>query len=294
MTPAIKHELTANQYFLLFCRPSVKKGLRRNLLQLIDEHKSHTPAQALRELVQDFLAKHQRLTIQALATRANVPVTSLRRILQDGTKSEIAPHTALNLCAYIIREKNIAKLLEQLPEVLAEFLAKHFGSFVFNQNEERSFDQDLNHILKDRHKYFIYKLAANRTGTSFDEITGLFGQLGVKHAKEMLELQIISADQDRLVASTREFSLDLETAASHLPELVKFYRPEALAMGLNMMYSLSESLNENAIKKIKDIQREAAKATHAVMQEAESFGDIPYFTLNLCESFLEPRKGTLQ
>lgn len=293
MTPALKQELTANQYLLLFCRPSVKKGLRRTPLQLTD-CSEQTPLQTLRTLVQEFLARHPRLTIQALATRANVPVTSLRRIVGDSSKSEVAPHTALNLCAYIAREKNIAKLLELLPQVLAEYLSKHFGSFVFEGNEKRTYDSDLNQILQDRTNYFIYKLAANRGGTTLDEVTELFGSVGKKHANALIEKDVIRMDGNRLFARDPDFSLDLKIAAGHLPELVKMYRPDAVAHGLNLMYSLSETLNEQAIKSIKDIQREAVKATHAIMNNPESFGDIPYFTINLCESFKEPCKGIIQ
>lgn len=262
-------------------------------MQLIDSSEQ-TPGLALKSLVSEFLARHPRLTIQALATRANVPVTSLRRILQDGTKSEVAPHTALNLCAYIIREKNIEKLLEQLPKVLADNLAKHFGSFVFNQHTERTYALDLNQILQDRTNYFIYKLAANRGGTTLMEIVELLGSRGKSHAQNLIDLEILKIEDDRLFARDPDFSLDLNVASSHLPELVKFYKPDCISHGLNLMYSLSEALNESAVKKIKDIQREAVKATHAIMQDPTSFGDIPYFTLNLCESFKEPEQGLLQ
>lgn len=254
----------------------------------------NTPSQALRHLVQEFLARHPRLTIQALATRANVPVTSLRRIVQDSSKSEVAPHTALNLCAYITREKNVAKLLEQLPQVLSDYISRHFGSFIFEGNENRTYAADLNEILKDRTNYLIYKLAANRGGASFEDITELFGSMGKVQAQKLIDLDILRLDSDRIFARDPDFSLDLKVAAEHLPELTKFYRPDAVAYGLNLMYSLSEALNEQAIKKIKDIQREAVMATHAIMNDPESFGDIPYFTLNLCESFKEPCKGTIQ
>ena len=253
-----------------------------------------TPIQALRELVQGYLANNSRLTLQALATRAQVPVTSLRRLMQEEAKTEVAPHTALNLCAYILREKRVGKLLELVNPVLADFLRKHFGSFVFEGAEERKFDLDLNEVLKDRMSYFIYKLAANRAGTSWIEVTELFGTTGERKAEDMMELGMLVEVEGQLSARDKDFSLDLQVAATHLPELVKFYRPETIGRGLNLMYSLSESLNEDAIKRIKDVQREAVKATHAIMNNDESQGDIPYFTLNLCETFLEEGQGVIQ
>lgn len=253
-----------------------------------------TPLVALRCLCQEFLAKHPRLTIQALAQRAQVPVTSLRRLMQEESKSEVAPHTALNLCAYVLREKRVGKLLGMVDPVLADFLRKHFGGFVFEGAEERAFDLDLNEELKDRMSYFIYKLAANRSGTNWVEVTELFGSTGKRKAEDMMKKGLLVDRDGSIVARDQDFSLDLQVAASHLPELVKFYRPETIGRGLNLMYSLSESLNEDAIKRIKDVQREAVKQTHAIMNSAESAGTIPYFTLNLCETFLEEAQGELQ
>lgn len=295
MTPVFQKELTFKSNFLSFCGPQVKTKTRRLLLTSIQVNLP-TPLAALRSLLQDFFEQHPRLTVQALATRANVPVTSLRRIMQEGTKSEVAPHTALNLCSYIMREKNMHKLLQLLPEVLKEYLERHFGAFVFSGVEKRSYSIQLNELLKDRINYFIYKLASNRCGTSWIEITDLFGQVGKKHTDELIAIGALCEQDGIIRAKDSDFSLDLETASSHLPELTKLYKPDQVGRGLNLMYSLSESLNEEAIQKIKDIQREAVKATHAIMQDPTSNGDISYFTINLCESFLsqEQAQGTLQ
>ena len=258
------------------------------------ETSAASPIAALRALVQDFMARHPRLTLQALATRAQVPVTSLRRLMQEESKSEVAPHTALNLCAYICREKRVGELMKLLPATLAEFLQKHFGGFVFEGAEKRVYSVDLNEALKDRMSYFIYKLAANSAGTTWVEVTELFGSVGKRKAEEMVKQELLSDNDGRLSAREPDFSLDLTVAASHLPELVKFYRPEAMGQGKNLMYSLSESLNDEAIQKIKDVQRDAVKATHAIMHAKESRGHIPYFTLNLCETFLAEPEGALQ
>lgn len=253
-----------------------------------------TPITALRCLVQDYLARHPRMTIQALAQRSQVPVTSLRRLLVEESKSEVAPHTALNLCSYILREKRVGILLKSLPKELADFLEKHFGAFVFQGAEERVFSVDLNEVLKDRMSYFIYKLAANSAGTSWVEVAELFGSTGKRKAEELLNMNVLVIDGEKIKAIHQDFSLDLNTASSHLPELVKFYRPESVGRGLNLMYSLSESLTEEAIQQIKNIQRDAVKATHAVMSQKENQGHIPYFTLNMCETFLSEPQGALQ
>ncbi len=251
-------------------------------------------SEILRAMVKDYMALHPRVTVQSLASRAQVPVTTLRRFLQEETKTEVAPHTALNLCAYMKREKNVSKLLAQLPAELRDSLEKVFGSFVFEGNEERVFSLDLNEILKDRTNYFIYKLAANHKGTDWNEIQELFGAVGMKKGQKLLEMKVLVLESNIIKAAHQDFSLSLETAANHLPELVSLYKPETLSQGLNLMYSLSESLSEEAIKEVKDIQREAAKATHAIMSNPKKQGHIPYFTINLCETFLTGPHGVMQ
>ncbi|MBY0516829.1 MAG: hypothetical protein K2P81_07980 [Bacteriovoracaceae bacterium] len=279
--------------FLVIKAPDIN-GSRKDYTLQIEPLQNQSHVSCLREIVQDFLNRHPRLTVQALSQRANVPVTTLRRLLQVESKSEIAPHTALNLCSYIFREKRVGPLLKLLPALLSQYLEKHFGAFVFEGAEERTYSLELNEILKDRMSYFIYKLAANRSGTSWIEITELFGSTGKKKTEELIQAKVLKIVEEKIHACDSDFSLDLKVASSHLPELVKFYRPEDVSRGLNLMYSLSESLNEEAIQKIKNIQREAVKATHEIMKSAESNGSIPYFTLNICESFSTENQGTLQ
>lgn len=250
--------------------------------------------ETLREQINLYLGKHPNITVQTLAQRSMIPVTTMRRVLQQSVKTEIAPHNVLNICSYIYRERNIAKLLTLLPENISVYLKKHFGQFVFS-DQERTYSTDLNLLLKDRMNYFIYKLAANHQGVSLMDVTEIFGSIGKKKADELAALGVLIKDENgQLHAKDKNFSLDLETATSHLPELVKFYKPHALAQGKNLMYSLSESLNEAAIVEIKNIQREAVKKIHHIMNTSENFGSIPYFTLNLAETFLVEEEGVLQ
>jgi hypothetical protein len=259
----------------------------------IQIEQSQSVVDSLRELVNSYLTKHPNISIQALALKANVPVTSLRRLVNEESKSEIAPHTVLNLCSYIVKEKKIQALLTKVQPAISEFLTRHFGQFIFS-HEERVYSVDLNTELRDRLAYFIYKLAANHQGTSLIEVTELFGVTGKKKADEMKSKGLLVEKADRLHAKEKNFSLDLKIAADHMPELVKFYKPEAVSQGKNLFYSLSEALTEEAIKEIKDVQREAVKKIHSIMSDEKNAGQIPYFTLNLAETFLSEEEGVIQ
>jgi hypothetical protein len=250
--------------------------------------------QSLQIMINNYLDKNSGLTINALAGRANIPVTTLRRLSQGQQKNDIAPHSVLNIVSYIKREKNLQKLLGKLEPCIADFLLKHFGNFIFS-SETRTFDCDLNFELKDETKYFIYKLAANHSGADWMTIVETFGAHGKKKVEEMIGKGLLIDSDGRIHAREKNFSLDLNVAASHLPDLVRYYKPESIARGLNSFFSLSEALNEEAIQEIRAIQREAVKKISAVMNNPNNFGEVPFFTLNLSETFTsEPSTGELQ
>lgn len=247
----------------------------------------------LHQLINTYLEKYPQVSLNALATRSTIPVSTLRRISLGQQKSDIAPHTVLNLTSYLLKEKNLSDLLKKVDPVIAEYLARHFGQFIF-ASEKRVYDVDLNTYLQDQHRYFIYKLAANHNGSTLMEVMELFGRQGETKVQEMIGLGLLREEEGRLHAKDKDFSLDLKVASSHLPELVRFYKPETLAQGLNLMYSMSESMTKEAIVEIKNIQREAATKIAALMDDKNNKGDIPYFTVNLAETFISTPGGDLQ
>ncbi len=250
--------------------------------------------QSLQDMIAAYLGKNPQLTLNALAQRSNVPVTSLRRLMSGQQKNEIAPHSVLNLVSYILREKNLKLLLSKVDACVAEFLHRHFGNFIFS-SETRSYNPELNVELRDETKYLIYKLAANHNGTDLRSVVENFGSHGKKRAEEMLAAGLLQESDGRLHAREKNFSLDVQIAASHLPALVRFYKPQTMALGRNSFFSLSEALTFDAIKEIKLLQRECVKKISEIMNKPESLGPIPYFTINLSETMLsETSPGDFQ
>lgn len=247
--------------------------------------------QSLQNMISLYLGKNPQLTLNALAGRSNVPVTSLRRLMSGQQKNEIAPHSVLNLVSYILREKNLSDLLLKVDVSISEFLRKHFGHFIF-ASETRVYNCDLNTELRDQTKYLIYKLAANHNGTDLMTVVDNFGSHGKRKVDEMLNQGLLLMQDERLHAREKNFSLDLRIAADHLPALVQFYKPESMTKGLNTYYNMSESLSPEGIQKIKELQRECVKSMNAIMNNEQYFGSIPYFTINLAETMLSDENTT--
>ena len=248
----------------------------------------------LQTMVCDYLDTHPNISINGLAKRSGVAATTIRRLINQETKKSIAPHTVLNLVSSISKEKRLGKLLTMFEGELGELLKDNFSAFA-DEAVEASYDQQLSAVLSEPTAYFVYKLCSNRTGISHEIIKEIFGAVGLQKIEQLLELNLIEAKDDNYHAKEGNFSLDVKIAAKHLPELMKYYKPSQIEMKKNMFYSLSESISEEGIQKIKEIQKEAVQKTYQVMQSPFYEGDIPYFTVQVCDTLVpELSEGALQ
>jgi hypothetical protein len=256
----------------------------------------------LKKMTTDYLQTHSSLTLNALAVRSGVAATTLRRLMQNEDKGELAPHSVLALVAYLLREKKISKILKMIDGPVADLLNRCFDQFIFDESADHKIDVSLNELFKDRTTYLVYKLAANNCGISIDEIKNTFGLIGLKKINDLLDKGLLQTDdQGRLHAKEKNFAVDLTLAHQLTHSLVDHYKPTDVDCGLNLFYSLSEGLTEAGIKKIKEIEIEAVKNVYEIMNEKKNHGDIPYFSLFMSDVLgltpvqpIETLEGALQ
>ncbi len=246
----------------------------------------------LKEILESYFDKHPNISINALAMRSQVGATTLRRILSLSIKGDPSPHTVLNLVSAVSKERQLSKLLSMFDGPIGEMLNQCFSNYV-EQATPHTYDRDLNQLLTDKTNYFIYKLAANKCGVTKNEVQNLYGNDGLEKLYEMVHSGHILTIENVFHAKEKDFSLDLMVIKNHLPDLVRFYRPEELDKGLNLFYTMSESLNSEGIKKIKEIQKEAVKKTYEILSQREFQGEIPYFTLQVCDTLMAKDLGAL-
>jgi hypothetical protein len=253
-----------------------------------------TLCEQLKEIVDDYLTRYPNVSINGLAMKSGVGATTLRRIKNLSIKGDPAPHTVLNIISSTSNEKCLSKILNDHDGALGELLQQSFGHFV-ETDAPHDYDPDLNEVLRDQVNYFIYKLSANRAGTTKMVVGELYGKLGMERLEKLIKMGLIVEKERELHAKNKNFSLDLSIAAAHLPELVKFFKHDEVQIGLNLFYSMSESLSEEGIQKVKNIQKDAVKKIYDVMQSPFYEGEIPYFSLNLAETMnATDKKGAIQ
>ncbi|PIP94292.1 MAG: hypothetical protein COW00_03410 [Bdellovibrio sp. CG12_big_fil_rev_8_21_14_0_65_39_13] len=237
----------------------------------------------LKEMIEGHFVKYPHVSINGFAMKSGVGATTLRRILSDSIKGDPAPHTVLNIASALTNEKRLSVLIDQYQGPVGMMLKSTFGPYVEQMVEHKNMG-DLEGELLDPIKYFIYKLAANRTGVSEQSLFNLFGKLGLEKAEELYNKKFLDLRVNGYHAKEKKCSLDYKIVAGHLPEMVKFYKPENVSLGKNLFYTMSESVNEQAIAEIKKIQKEAIQKIFDILESDDYRGEIPYFTLNLCDT----------
>lgn len=255
---------------------------------------SMTLTQQLQGLVENYFDKFPNMSMNALALKSGIGATTLRRLRSDSIKGDPAPHTVLSLVSSVTNERRLSVIVEMFDGPLGELLKQTFGPYV-EQNVQHKASPSLNSFLTDATSYFIYKLAANREGTTLETIEGNYGALGLKRLSELTDHGLINEVDGVFKASEPDFCLDVHLAAGHLPQLVSHYKPDEIPNGQNLFYTMSESLNEEGIQKVKTAQKEAIKKIMDIMRSPFYAGDIPYFTLDMADTLEMPKKiGVLQ
>ncbi len=237
----------------------------------------------LKGMLDTYLDRHPNVSINALAMKSGIGATTLRRLKNDDIKGDPAPHTVLSLVSALTNEKRLSVIVETYDGPLGEVLKSSFGPFV-EKSLNHSFKADLNSFLRDSTSYFVFKLCANRNGTTWDEIESNYGKIGLEKLNLLEKNHLIQQKEKRYYAKDKDFSLDPAVTLSHLPQLVSHFKLEEAAQGNNLFYTMSESLNEEGLQKIKSIQKEAVKKIIDIMKSPFYEGDIPYFSLNMCDS----------
>jgi hypothetical protein len=236
----------------------------------------------LKSMVLNYLEKNPHLTVNSLAQRANISPTSLRRLLGGGQKNEVAPHSVLNLVSYILRERDLIKLLNKLDQKIASFLSKHFGHYIFAHQMQLD-DLNLEKKLSDQTKFLIYKMARHHQGLSEKILVKNFGQLGKIKMDEMIKDGLIFEESGTFHVVNKKYPIPLNVVAQNLAALIEFSPPEFHLDNMRHFSHMSESLNKGAIEEITKIQDEAFDKIERIISDQKSLGDIPFFYLNLSE-----------
>lgn len=243
----------------------------------------------LKGMLDTYLDRHPNVSLNALAMKSGIGATTLRRLKNENIKGDPAPHTVLALVSALTNEKRLSVIVDTYDGPLGELLQSSFGPYV-EKSLDHSYKADLNSFLRDSTSYFVFKLCANRSGAAQEDIEKNYGRIGLEKLSHLIKNGLIEERKDRFFAKDQNFSLDIGIALDHLPQLVSHFKLEEAMLGKNLFYTMSESLSEEGILKIKAIQKDAVKKIIDIMKSPFYEGDIPYFSLNMCDTQKLPAK----
>ncbi len=239
---------------------------------------------ALSSLVEAYLEKHPHLSLMALSQRCDVSEPTLRRIKNKDFKSLPTASTILNLVSYIGGEKEIPKLTQQFSGPIGAYLNEVFPGA---KDHSRRFDPELNKMLKNDVYYLIYKLCCHPVGLSKERAVRLFGNLGEKVIKNLLDLEYIEQRGGRYHTLGDWFATSPEDIAGKIKILTDFMKfqdhPTDLYLTpINANYS--SSVNSQAYREVVKLQRNCLKKIRKVLQSESSRGNIPLFMFSAIDT----------
>lgn len=235
----------------------------------------------LAKLLLDYLNERAHLSLNSLSINMDVPEATLRRIVKCHNKRMPSNDNLVKILKYIFKCEDLLQLKEMCPPSLGQYLEVEFS--LYQDNNLRYFE--VSEILNDRVTYLCFKLAANTAGVKIEEVKRLFGMLGEKAIEKLCQLKIVSLQEG--IAKTEDFTFRLpdQQFIQNFQTTAEFIKTNPLDRQTSNIYSnTSESLNEQGLKQIIKIQREANRKILKIINDKSMKGEIPVFCIQAIDS----------
>jgi hypothetical protein len=242
---------------------------------------SHPVLVELQQLINDFLEKNPRLSINAMSKRCSVSEPTLRRIAKGKVRTLPNVTTIVDILSYIYKTNSLKELVLANPGAISGFLKEQFPA-VKDLTSDTKFSEKLNKSIADSTSFVIYNLACSERGTCEEEVLNLFGHLGMHRLEELILDEVIQQKGDRFFAIHSTWSSGPEMSAKHIKTLADFIKPSKIkenSMHTPIFANFTGSITKEAYEKIIRVNRAAYRKTVEILHAEESSGDIPVFFL---------------
>lgn len=247
----------------------------------------------LREAIQGYLDEHRRVSLNGLSKRCQTSEPTLRRIMSGKVKTAPTLTTVVDILSTISKESSLPKLIELYPGPIAESLKENFGLVLTPECNYQS-SETLNKELADEQKYLIFKLAANSCGVKRNTIKELFGLVGEEKCDELISKDLLTetvVNQERVIKTKVEgFSLSHRLFVKNFKAVANYIDASPkLGKQDNLFYNLSESLSDQGLKEVLNIQRQALQKIIKVLNDPKYSGEHPVFVLSAIDTMEKKR-----
>lgn len=243
---------------------------------------SQSLARELQSLVENHLRQAPHLSLNGLSKRCGVTEPTLRRIAKGQLKSKPSASVLAKLLEYLTKSSDVAVWRERYPGPIADCINEILPASP-HSTVDMQFSNQLNERLKHPTTFLIYSLAATANGLKPSTAAELFGDFGVKLAKELVDEGWLVIKDDRYFAKIENFTLGHDhflTQFKALANFIKVNRIHDTQADLSPNHHMmTNGVSPDAYRKIRRIQKRAIKQMAELMFAPENQGPLPVFLL---------------
>ncbi len=237
-------------------------------------------------VINRYLEKNPRLSLNALSKRCKVSEPTLRRISKQDVKTEPNKGTILDILTTISRESDIGKLVEIYDGPIGDYLRKVFP---YSNTRRDTYSRYINSHLSDPAKYIIYLLSLNDLGVTFNKIRSLFGDFGIADAKYLVKQElVVETKPGTLKAKVETFCGPLgDDFVFNFKTLANFIKPHKVQCSrkLNPFFRAETSgVSPEAYEAIVKVQSAAIKKIQSIINDDKGDPIIPLMVLTAIDT----------
>jgi hypothetical protein len=233
----------------------------------------------LSDIINDYLRKNPRVSLNGLSKRCQVSEPTIRRIAKKQVKTVPTVSTILDLLTTIQRNKNVREVVQAYPGPVAELIRE---SLPHLEEHEPEYSQVINDYLRDPIKYLVFKLSLNKMGVSRERVKKIFGDHGARELDHLVQMDFVEKRGHRYFSKPRNFYGSFENFVEHFRASAGFIKPHKAAENRPLgplFLNASESVSADAYREVSRVQRAALKKISQIIKGDEAGGPIPLMFL---------------
>ena len=212
-------------------------------------------------------------SLSSLARRSQVAYSTVRRIAQN----ESTPHPYSALA--------ISEIVMSVPERL-EFLQKHFPTIgnlmqeCYNNGIRPEPNEEVVYkfLIREPHNR-IFNVAATKAGTTRETVQRLAGQIGIEALEEMLEAGALIEHDNGTIKYTHDNWVlgSVQSTLNQVKLSVDHFDKSLVGTEAASLMHSTGSISPEAIPEVKKLILKFIKDLHALKNDTNSEGSIPFF-----------------
>ncbi len=258
-------------------------------------HEANSPSdvaqcERIKILIESYLSKNERLTLQSVATKTSVPMSSLRRIINlNGIPSS---ENVIKICRALGFDLELELYLNKYHPEIASLIASkntHNKEYEYlKENESQYFTEEPS--------FLILSLAYTTAGVTEEEIRYEFGERGVDKLIELVEKGLlVSSDSIRYFGRTQGYKLPFADIKKEIELALKCYRLDEAGTSKNWMSYQTESLNDEGLFALKALnQKQFNERKELIFNNPQYLGNKTVFSASVTSTFVKCKETEVQ